>query len=489
MRCSTWFKDILLLTLMTSFFFGIFLGSRNLSAPDELRYAEIPREMIVDNDYLIPKINGVKYFEKPPLFYWMQVAAIKTFGLNEWALRFTTALMGLIGVLATYLFSRYIYSRKTAWASALILASMALYFSMAHVITLDMTVSVFITISLYLFFCAIKKDRPIFLVLGFIPVAAAIMTKGLIGLIFPGMIMGLWLSVFKRWKKIAWLYFFSGLLICLLLVAPWHILVQLRAPEFFHFYFMEQQFLRYATPIANRSQPWYFYGIVILLGSFPWVFSLPKTLKYTFSTFRWKNRWQHENEVFLMIWILSVVLFFSASHSKLIPYILSALPPLAILIGGYWATHKKRWIKPCVNVYLLTNVVLIIALLNIQYFDNHTIKSLIFKAKPFITTNDDVVAYHGYHQDLPYYLARIITVNEAFDELSFGAKNGNTQAWMIDEEKFKRRWFSAKTVYVFISKKKYRAFQEQYHELTGSIVAEEGNNLVVVNHPTNEGHT
>ncbi|MCD8499672.1 MAG: glycosyltransferase family 39 protein [Gammaproteobacteria bacterium] len=128
------------------------MGSRNLSAPDELRYAEIPREMIVDNDYLIPKINGVKYFEKPPLFYWMQVAAIKTFGLNEWALRFTTALMGLIGVLATYLFSRYIYSRKTAWASALILASMALYFSMAHVITLDMTVSVFITISLYLFF-------------------------------------------------------------------------------------------------------------------------------------------------------------------------------------------------------------------------------------------------------------------------------------------------------------------------------------------------
>ncbi|MCD8500229.1 MAG: hypothetical protein LRY43_04245 [Gammaproteobacteria bacterium] len=117
-----------------------------------------------------------------------------------------------------------------------------------------------------------------------------------------------------------------------------------------------------------------------------------------------------------------MLLFFSASHSKLIPYILSALPPLAILIGGYWATHKKRWIKPCVNVYLLTNVVLIIALLNIQYFDNHTIKSLIFKAKPFITTNDDVVAYHGYHQDLPYYLARIITVNEAFDELSFGAK-------------------------------------------------------------------
>jgi len=488
MRRSTWLKDIFLLTLITSFFFGLFLGSRNLSAPDELRYAEIPREMIVDHDYLIPKINGVKYFEKPPLFYWMQVAAIKTLGLNEWALRFTTALMGLIGVLATYLFSRCIYSRKTAWASALILGSMALYFSMAHVITLDMTVSVFITISLYLFFCAIKKDRPIFLVLGFIAVAGAIMTKGLIGLIFPGMIIGLWLTLFKRWKEIDWRYFFAGLVICLLLIAPWHILVQLHAPEFFHFYFIEQQLLRYATPIADRYQPWYFYGIVILLGSFPWIFFLPQSLNHTLAKFRWKNRWQHEHETFLIIWVLSVVLFFSASHSKLIPYILSALPPLAILIGDYWTRHKKFWIKHGVRLYLLTNIALIITLLNIHYFDNHTIKSVIFKAKPFITINDDVVAYHGYHQDLPYYFQRIVTVNGSFDELSFGAKNANTQTWMINEEEFKRRWFSAKTVYIFISKKKYTAFQEQYHELTGTIIAEEGNNLVVVNHSTQEKH-
>ena len=151
---SSWLKDLLLLTLITSLFFGAFLGTRNLSAPDELRYSEIPREMIANHDYVIPRINGVKYFEKPPLFYWMQVASIKTFGLNEWSLRFATAFMGVLGVLATYLFARRLYNRKTGWVAALILSSMSLYFAMAHVITLDMTVSVFITMSIYLFYLA-----------------------------------------------------------------------------------------------------------------------------------------------------------------------------------------------------------------------------------------------------------------------------------------------------------------------------------------------
>ncbi len=483
MARSTWLKDALLLTLITSLFFGVFLGSRNLSAPDELRYSEIPREMIVYQDYVIPKINGVKYFEKPPLFYWMQVANIKAFGLNEWSLRLATAFMGLLGVLATYGFTRRIYNRKTAWMSALILSSMILYFSMAHVITLDMTVSVFITLSLYSFYFSVKNKQPLCIYLGFIAVAAGMMTKGLIALIFPGVIIGLWLTLFKRWREVKWPHFFAGFILFVILTAPWHIIAQLHAPEFWHFYFIEQQFLRYATSIANRYQPWYFYIPVLILGTLPWSVFLPSAL-LKLKKSEWKRRWHNENEYFFLIWFLFVLLFFSASNSKLIPYILPGLPPIAIIIAHYLSIYRKNFTKPFVNIYLITNLILILAILNVGYFDNHTIKSLILKVESNISPQDDVVAYHGYHQDLPFYLKRIITVNGSFDELSFGAEHGKTERWMIDDSDFKKRWLSTQTLYVFISSKKYDEFKREYQDQPGIIIASEQNNLVIVNHNT-----
>lgn len=481
---SSWLKDLLLLTLITSLFFGMFLGTRNLSAPDELRYSEIPREMIVNHDYVIPRINGVKYFEKPPLFYWMQVASIKSFGLNEWSLRFATALMGLFGVLATYLFTRRLYDRKTGWAAALILSSMGLYFAMAHVITLDMTVSVFITMSIYLFYLATRaapQHIKYYMWGAFIAAASAMMTKGLIGIIFPAAIMGLWFLVFQRWRLLKQWSLILGILIFIVLVAPWHILAQLKAPEFFHYYFIEQQFLRYATPIAHRSQFPFFYVLVIFLGTLPWMYFLPKTL-IALKQIRWKNRFEYENELFFVGWFLFVFLFFSASNSKLVPYVLPALPPLAILIARYLATQKINFMKRVVIIYLITNVLLVSSITCVSYFDDHTIKPLVLSVKQHLRPGDEVIAYHGYHQDLPYYLQRIITVSESFDELRFGTEHGDTQQWMIHDDEFKKRWLSTKTIYLFISKKQYAMFVLDYPENKGTVIAQQANNLVVINH-------
>ncbi|MES2203835.1 MAG: glycosyltransferase family 39 protein [Pseudomonadota bacterium] len=477
---SSWLKDLLLLTLITSLFFGAFLGTRNLSAPDELRYSEIPREMMVNHDYVIPRINGVKYFEKPPLFYWMQVASIKTFGLNEWGLRFATAFMGVLGVLATYLFTRRLYDRKTGWIAALILSSMSLYFGMAHVITLDMTVSVFITMSIYLFYLATRASRKnikYYMWGAFVAAAGAMMTKGLIGIIFPGAIAGLWFLIFQRWRILTQLYFVSGLLIFIALVAPWHILAQLQAPEFLNFYFIEQQFLRYATPIAHRNQFPLFYVPVILLGTLPWIYFLPKAL-WAIKQVRWNNRFQFENELFFIAWFLFVFLFFSASNSELIPYILPAFPPLAILIAHYLRARMKQ----VVIIYLIASVIFIAAVTRVDYFDDHTIKPLVLFVKQHSQPNDEVVAYHHYHQDLPYYLQRIITVNESFDELSFGMGHEDTTQWMIQESEFEKRWKSKRTVYMFISERKYQVFISAYPQNKGWIVARNKNDLVVVNH-------
>ena len=477
---SSWLKDLLLLTLITSLFFGAFLGTRNLSAPDELRYSEIPREMMVNHDYVIPRINGVKYFEKPPLFYWMQVASVKTFGLNEWGLRFATAFMGVLGVLATYLFTRRLYDRKTGWIAALILSSMSLYFGMAHVITLDMTVSVFITMSIYLFYLATRaspKHIKYYMWSAFVAAAGAMMTKGLIGIIFPGAIASLWFLIFQRWRLLTKLYFISGLLIFILLVAPWHILAQLQAPEFLNFYFIEQQFLRYATPIAHRDQFPLFYVPVILLGTMPWIYFLPKAF-WAIKKVRWNNRFQYENELFFISWFLFVFLFFSASNSELIPYILPAFPPLAILIAHYLRARMKQ----VVIIYLITSVIFIAAVTRVDYFDDHTIKPLVLFVKQHSQPGDEVVAYHHYHQDIPFYLQRTVTVNESFDELSFGMGHENTTQWMIQEPGFAERWKSNHTVYIFISEKKYQLFIKTYPHNKGWIVARNKNDLVVVNH-------
>lgn len=541
---STWLSDLLALILITSLLFGAFLGTRNLSAPDELRYSEIPREMIVHHDYLIPKINGVKYFEKPPLFYWMQVADIKAFGLNEWSLRLATALMGLFGVLATYIFSRRIYDRKTAWIAALILSSMALYFSMAHIITLDMTVSVFITITLYCFYLATKatlKNTRYYMWAAFVAAAGAMMTKGLIGLIFPAAIAGLWFLTFQRWRLLKHMHLISSLLIFTLLAAPWHILAQSKAPEFLNFYFIEQQFLRFATQSAHRYHSPLFYVPVILLGTLPWICFLPQALS-ALKQLRWKNRLQYETEIFLIIWFLFITLFFSVSNSKLVPYVLPALPPLAILIARYFSSlsnltkglrrgyiglsatyllsaavitffqltdyypmpvnmtyvsaacltmalagfyglkNKTNLIKAVIGIYLASNLMLITTVVNVDYFDNHTIKPLVLLVKKRLQPGDEVIAYHGYHQDLPYYLQRIITVSDDYDELSFGAAHGNTQQWMIHEKQFKQRWLSTTTVYLFISKKQYRIFVLNYPANQGTVLAQNSNNLVVTNH-------
>jgi 4-amino-4-deoxy-L-arabinose transferase-like glycosyltransferase len=543
---SSWLKDILLLTLITSLFFGAFLGTRNLSAPDELRYSEIPREMIADQDYLIPKLNGVKYFEKPPLFYWMQVASIKSFGLNEWSLRLATALMGLLGVLATYLFSRRLYDRKTGWLAALILSSMTLYSAMAHVITLDMTVSVFIIISLYLFYLATRpatKHVRAYVWGAFIAAAAAMMTKGLIGLVFPAIIGGLWVLIFQRWRQLKYLHLISGVTIFILLAAPWHILVQLKTPEFLNFYFIEQQVLRYATESAHRYHSPLFYAPVILLGTLPWICFLPQALN-SIKQWRWHNRFQYENEIFLTGWSLFIILFFSTSNSKLIPYILPALAPLAILCARYFVsltnqtkalarsyislsviyltsalaitllqfTHyyplqanmtyvsfsclimalagfygikqKTNFIKPIIAVYLAANILLISAVINTDYFDNHSIKPLVMLVKQRLQPGDEVITYHGYHQDLPFYLQRPVTVNQSFDELTFGAKHANTQQWMIDEKEFKQRWLSAHTIYLFISTKDYKRFVLTYPQNKGWVITQDAKNLVVVNHLT-----
>jgi len=341
---QSWLSDVMWLTLGLIVLYSILLGHRPLSVPDEARYAEIPREMVALGNYITPHLNFVKYFEKPALFYWLQAGAIKLWGLNELAVRIPNTAMAILGCLFTYGTGRLLYNRRVGIVASLILASASLYFVMGHLVTIDMTMATLLSGSLLCFLAGLRATHSQRLAFyGFYAFAAlAVLTKGLIGLIFPAMIIGTWILIFNEWRLLRKIYLPTGILLFLAIAAPWHILVQWQNPEFFHFYFMDQQFLRYFTNIANRSQPPGFFVAALLIGFLPWSVFILQALYYNLPK-RWQDRSQNRFTVFLLLWFTLIFAFFSFSHSQLIPYILPVFSPLAVLLARYLV---DQWDQP-----------------------------------------------------------------------------------------------------------------------------------------------
>jgi 4-amino-4-deoxy-L-arabinose transferase-like glycosyltransferase len=333
-----WKRDLILLTLAIGLLLGYNLGNRALWQPDEGRYAEIPREMLVSGDLVTPRLNGVKYFEKPPLFYWLQVSAIKTFGLNEWALRMWPALLALIGCLATYVTGRRLYNRRTGLIGATVLATSLLYYQMGRIITLDMAVSVFLTIALFAFLLGTREPpgtrRRLYLYTFYLLAALATLTKGLIGIVIPGMIIGTWILLLNRWRLLKEIHLPTGLALFLLVAAPWHVMVSNANPEFLNFYFIHEHFLRFTTKIHRRYEPVYFFVPVLIVGLLPWVAFLAQAMRFSLPP-SWGERQEHKESLFLLLWVVLIFAFFSTSDSKLVPYILPLFPPMALLLGRY----------------------------------------------------------------------------------------------------------------------------------------------------------
>lgn len=539
-----WYLDLILLTLGISLLFGLLLGTRPLSVPDEARYAEIPREMLVLHDFVTPHLNGVKYFEKPPLFYWLQAGSIKLFNptittstmlsrpklpldfenacikgamknkISEWVVRLPNASVALLGCLLLYVAGRWLFDRRTALLSAIILASSLLYFALARMVTLDMTLSVCLSGSLLFFLMAVNNppnQQRRFLFYGAYGFAAlAVLTKGLIGLLFPTMIIGSWILLTNQWRLLREMVLPSGILLFLVIVLPWHILVQLKNPEFFQFYFIEQQFLRYSTLIAQRFQSNWFFIPIVMQGFLPWICFLGQAI----ITQCPRNREQLKKgnkHVFLLLWIGLIFLFFSFSHSKLIPYILPIFPALALLTGHYFSTHWRSptlkwgylavpcawivlgmigflWLKMNQSLYLVESVTSlllsgyvvfllggIVASLcalqrksnyafgflvigsvisflifssSIPKLDTRSIKPLAIVLNTLLQPGDKVVAYHEYYQDLPFYLNQRVLTVDVGGELTFGMQHQATRAWMLQDASFWPLWNSAQHVYV-----------------------------------------
>lgn len=337
---TPWRRDLLWLTLLFGLLFGFRLGSYPLGNPDEGRYAEIPREMVVSGDWITPRLNGVNYFEKPPLMYWTTAAALLVLGPSEWAMRAVPALFGLAGVLLTYAAGRRLYGRDAGIGAAAVLGTSLLYFTIAHIILLDMAVSVLMSATLFCFILAVHEPpgaRRRWLFYGlYASSALAVLTKGLIGVLVTGAVMFLWLLVFNQWKRLRPMHLPTGLALFLVIAAPWHLLAAQHNETWVHRYFVYEHWQRFMTPAASRPGAWYYYIGIILAGLIPWVGFLGSALRDRLQG-GWKARAANGAAWFLVTWVLFIFLFFTKSQSKLAPYILPVFPALAVLIGAWLA--------------------------------------------------------------------------------------------------------------------------------------------------------
>lgn len=341
-------RDLLLLTLVFGVLFFFLLGRTPLSNPDEGRYAEIPREMLVSGDWVTPRLNGVAYFEKPPLVYWAIAGSMTIFGANEWAIRTVPALAALAGVLLTYGSARRLFGRNAGLAAAMVLGSSLFYFVLTRIVLLDMVVSVLISATLFCFIVGIgepagARRRGLFYGL-YAAAALATLAKGLIGFLLPGAVMFFWLLIFNQWRRLRPLYLPTGVLLFLAIAAPWHVLAAQRNPTWTHFYFVHEHWERFTTTTHGRIKPWWFFVPLVVFGLFPWIGFAWAALRRSLAG-GWTRR--HENAVagFFVVWAVFVFLFFSKSQSKLAPYILPVFPPLAVLIGNWLAETSSAGLR------------------------------------------------------------------------------------------------------------------------------------------------
>jgi 4-amino-4-deoxy-L-arabinose transferase-like glycosyltransferase len=339
---------LILLLAFVLLWFGT-LEHRRLINPDEGRYSEIPREMVASGDWLTPRLNNIKYFEKPALQYWATAAAFTVFGEHHWTARLWPALTGFLGVLATAFATMRLFGLQAGLIAGAVLGGSVLWNVIGHVNTLDMGVSFFLAAAVFALCLgqrddASPRESQRWQDAAWVLLALAVLSKGLIGLVLPAATVVAYALWQRDWGFILRIRPLRGLLILLAITAPWFIAVSLANPEFAHFFFIHEHFQRFLTKTHGRYQPMWYFIPILLIGMLPWLGSLAQGLA---AGARSEAGKRFQPRRFLLVWAVLVFVFFSVSGSKLASYILPIFPALAALIGlhlaGYATSRRIEW--------------------------------------------------------------------------------------------------------------------------------------------------
>jgi 4-amino-4-deoxy-L-arabinose transferase-like glycosyltransferase len=340
-----WKKEkILFLFIIPLFLYIFLLPVMPLMEPDEARYSDIASLMNRTGDYITPHLNHVVYLEKPPLCYWATALSFKIFGENEFSSRLFAALCAWGCILLVYRMGTFFHDEKTGLYSAGVLSTFLYHSILGKTNILDIPLTFFVCLATWAGFryFAEGDQRKGWLYLLYVSSALAFLVKGLIGIAFPFAIIILWLSISKRWGDILRLFSPVGVILFLLISCPWIILVQKANEDFLWFFFIREHFLRYTTTLHGRNHTALIYIPMVVLGTLPWSAFLLKALKE--NSGKRVPLFKAEERQFLLIWIYFILIFFSISSSKLIPYIAPVFLPIAILMGHLFRSYEDQTI-------------------------------------------------------------------------------------------------------------------------------------------------
>ncbi|MGE5207006.1 MAG: ArnT family glycosyltransferase [Chlamydiota bacterium] len=317
------------------FYYG--LGAFGLVGADEPRYAQVAREMLQRHNWITPFLYGQPWLEKPILYYWQAMLCYKVFGVSDWVARLPSAIDATAMVLAVYLFFRQ-FRRGFQLDAALIMASTAGLIGLSRSASTDMPLTATFTIALVAWLAWYEGGRRRWLLVFYFFLALATLAKGPVAVGLAGLIVVLFAIGWWNLKLIAQTLWWPGLLLYFAAALPWYIAVQRQNPTFFYSFFVEQNLARFSTNLYHHVQPWWYFVPVLLLALVPWTVLI--SAAFAGAVRRWKRE-PDENDATIgadslfLTWITVVLVFFSASHSKLPAYILPAVPAGAMLLADY----------------------------------------------------------------------------------------------------------------------------------------------------------
>ena len=503
------------------------LNIRHLLPSDEGRYAEIAREMFASGDWVTIRYNGLKYFEKPPFHLWMTALAYQALGVGDWQARLWVAISGAAGLLLTMWAARRWYGDRVSGFTGLALLAAPTWNIGSHFNSLDMGVSGALAGVLAGFLLAQHpraslQSRRRWMLFAWGAMALAVLTKGLIGLVLPGLVLVGYSLLARDWMLWGRLHIVSGTILFLVLTTPWFWLISSRNPEFAQFFFIHEHWQRYTSSVHQRGAPWWYFGPQLVAGFLPWLGLTPRMcalLRHAGQAKAFKP------ELLLAVWAGAILVFFSLSGSKLPGYILPVFPALALLAAlALDRIDAKAWQRQLLGMLLLAGsgwlatlllprsddyglwlgaaclVILLglllawhcnrrgqlslsITLFALALFLGTTVGlaghqtlgrsnsgvDLVPAIEAVLTPQMPIYSVRRLDHTLPFYLRRTMIMVEAPDELAFGVEQ-EPQKWLPTLAAFSATWTNGPPALALMSRDSYQQLKAQglpMFDLTG----------------------
>jgi len=309
------------------------LGATPVYILDEAKNSECAREMMQSNDWIVPTFNGELRTDKPPLHYFFMIVAYKLFGVNEFAARFFSVIMGLLTVLVTYFYTKRLLNAFTAFCTAMVLVGSSHFLFEFRLAVPDPYLIFFITLGLFSAFIWLQENKILHLYIAVVALGFATLAKGPIALALPGLCVLLWIIITKKWKVVFTWHLIPAFVLLCAIIAPWYIAVDKATnAEWTKGFFITNNLNRFSDPQEGHGGFFLLPVLFVLTGLLPFMSFIGEVVKQR------KKIFQHQLVKFSVVVVLSFVTFFSISSTKLPNYPMPCYPFAAIVLGTFIAS-------------------------------------------------------------------------------------------------------------------------------------------------------